>query len=53
MASNINEESKLQIKELYEDWLKRLAHKILERRVKIYAQKVGVNIQKILAKKIV
>ncbi len=49
-AADGDEESKLQIKELYEDWLKRMAQKILLRRVKIYGQKVGVNIQKILVK---
>jgi predicted metal-dependent hydrolase len=49
-SSDINEERKLQIRELYEDWLKRVAHKILKRRVEIYAQKVGVNVQKISVK---
>lgn len=50
ISSDINGERKLQIRELYEDWLKRLTHKILKRRVEIYAQKVGVNIQKISVK---
>ena len=50
ISSDINEERKLHIRELYEDWLKRMAQKILKRRVKIYAQRVGVNIQKISVK---
>jgi predicted metal-dependent hydrolase len=44
MASDINEERKMQIRELYEDWLKRMAQKILKKRIDIYAQKVGVNV---------
>jgi predicted metal-dependent hydrolase len=50
VTSDINEERKLQIRELYEDWLERMAQKILEKRVKIYRQKVGVDIQKISKK---
>jgi predicted metal-dependent hydrolase len=49
-ASNISEESKLQIKRLYEEWLLRMAQKILKRKVETYAQRVGVNIQKISVK---
>jgi predicted metal-dependent hydrolase len=49
-TSDKNEERKLQIRELYEDWLKRMAQKILKRRVEKYTQKVGVNIQKISVK---
>ena len=51
---NINEEVKLKIRELYEDWLMRTAEKILKRRVEIYTQKVGIGIdvQKILVKNI-
>lgn len=49
-TSDTNEERKLQIRELYEDWLKRMAQKILKRRVDTYAQKVGVNVQEISVK---
>ena len=50
ISSDINEERKLYIRDLYENWLKRMAQRILMSRVKIYAKKVGVNIPKISVK---
>jgi len=50
ISSDINGERKLQIKELYEEWLKRMAHNTFNRRVEIYAQRVGANVQNISIK---
>jgi predicted metal-dependent hydrolase len=50
ITSNINEERKTQIRELYEEWLLIMAQKILKRKVETYAQRVGVNVQKISMK---
>lgn len=50
MTSDTSQERKSQIRELYEDWLTRMAQNILKERVEIYARKVGVNVQKISVK---
>jgi hypothetical protein len=50
ISSDINGERKLQIKELYEEWLKRMAHNTFKRRFEIYAQRVGANVQNISIK---
>lgn len=46
----IGEETRLEIKKLYEDWLKRTAYEILKERTEIYAQKVQVTVKKISVK---
>jgi predicted metal-dependent hydrolase len=50
IATDLNKEIRSQIRGLYEDWLKRSAQKNFKRRVEIYAQEVGVNIQKVSVK---
>jgi predicted metal-dependent hydrolase len=50
MAPDTNEERKLKIKKLYDEWLLIMAQKILKRRVEIYAQSVGVNVPTISVK---
>jgi predicted metal-dependent hydrolase len=48
--SDVNENAKLQARELYEGWLRRIAYPILETKTKIYAQRLGENVQNISIK---
>jgi predicted metal-dependent hydrolase len=48
--SNASEDTRLQTKKLYEEWLKRTAYKIFKKRTEIYAQKVEVTVKKISVK---
>lgn len=45
-----DEDTKSQIRELYERWLRSIAYPILKAKTEIYAQKLGVNVQKISIK---
>lgn len=49
--ANITKETKLQINELYKEWLNENAYPILWAKVQSIAKKVGINIQKISIKK--
>ena len=48
--SDVNENAKSQARELYEGWLRRIAYPILETKTKIYALKLGANVQNISIK---
>lgn len=49
-SSDASQDTKAEIRELYEEWLKSIAYQILVRMTEINAQKLGVNVQKISAK---
>jgi predicted metal-dependent hydrolase len=48
--SDVNENAKSQARELYEGWLRRSAYPVLETKTKLYAQKLGTNVQNISIK---
>ncbi len=49
-SPDADEDTKSQVRELYERWLRRIAYPILKTKTEIYARKLGVNVQKISIK---
>jgi predicted metal-dependent hydrolase len=49
-SSAVNKDSKSKVRQLYDDWLKRIAYPILKNKTEIYAQRLDVNVQKISVK---
>jgi predicted metal-dependent hydrolase len=46
----IDKDARSLIKELYEEWIIRIAYPTLKTKVETYSQKLGVNVQRILIK---
>lgn len=49
-SSDVDEDTKSEIGELYEGWLEGIAYEILKKRAEIYAERVGVNVYEISIK---
>jgi predicted metal-dependent hydrolase len=49
-SPDADEDTKSQVRELYERWLRRIAYPVLKTKTEIYARKLGVNVQKISIK---